>query len=172
MSFNYLSVQISFFSILTGHKHNWPAVCAGTCYLLRNLSYLMMKTSLLSSYNAFIYLLQSMFLISRSYRFFIIFNFFFFFINILPRQSTILEIFCASCNNVTSFSFTSILQILVVFCGTDEIRKAVIRVIFQQINIEGLHRLILVLQSKMNSHARKVVDEYPIKVEFFQVSHL
>ncbi|XP_059597514.1 DNA-directed RNA polymerase V subunit 5C isoform X2 [Vitis vinifera] len=63
-------------------------------------------------------------------------------------------------------------KILVVFCGTDEIRKAVIRVIFQQINREGLHRLILVLQSKMNSHARKVVDEYPIKVEFFQITEL
>ncbi|XP_059597515.1 DNA-directed RNA polymerase V subunit 5C isoform X3 [Vitis vinifera] len=42
----------------------------------------------------------------------------------------------------------------------------------KKINREGLHRLILVLQSKMNSHARKVVDEYPIKVEFFQITEL
>ena len=64
------------------------------------------------------------------------------------------------------------LQILVIYCGTDNIRKATICGILLQINKDGLHRLILVLQSKMNSHARKVLDEYPIKAEIFHVSHL
>ncbi|CAK9140268.1 unnamed protein product [Ilex paraguariensis] len=62
--------------------------------------------------------------------------------------------------------------ILVIFCGTAEIRKAVIIGILSQIvNKESLHRVILVLQSKMNFHARKIVDEYSIKVETFQVSY-
>uniref|UniRef100_A0A5B7C8A6 Putative DNA-directed RNA polymerase V subunit 5C isoform X1 n=1 Tax=Davidia involucrata TaxID=16924 RepID=A0A5B7C8A6_DAVIN len=64
-------------------------------------------------------------------------------------------------------------KILVIFCGTDEIRKQVIVGIFSQItNKESLHRVILILQSKMNSHARKVVDDFQIKVETFQITDL
>ncbi|KAA8519140.1 hypothetical protein F0562_013386 [Nyssa sinensis] len=64
-------------------------------------------------------------------------------------------------------------KILVIFCGTDEIRKQVIVGIFSQIsNKESLHRVILILQSKMNSHARKVVDDFPTKVETFQITDL
>lgn len=62
------------------------------------------------------------------------------------------------------------MQILVIFGGTEEIRKANILSIFNQItNKESLDRIILVLQNKMNHHARKVVDEFQIKIEMFQV---
>ena len=62
------------------------------------------------------------------------------------------------------------MQILVIFGGTEEIRKANILSIFNQItNKESLDRIILVLQNKMNHHARKVVDEFQIKIEIFQV---
>lgn len=39
-------------------------------------------------------------------------------------------------------------------------------------NKETLDRVILILQSKMNFHAQKVLDEYPVKVETFPVSSL
>ncbi|XP_021750411.1 DNA-directed RNA polymerase V subunit 5C-like [Chenopodium quinoa] len=64
-------------------------------------------------------------------------------------------------------------KILVTFGGTEEIKKGNIFTIFSQvIHKEILHRIILVLQSKMNHHARKVVDEYPVKTEIFQISDL
>ena len=64
------------------------------------------------------------------------------------------------------------LQILVIFCGTDEIRKqTMVGILNQIINKDSLHRVVLILQSKMNCHARKLVDEYSVKVETFQVSH-
>ncbi|KAK9282836.1 hypothetical protein L1049_011059 [Liquidambar formosana] len=64
-------------------------------------------------------------------------------------------------------------KILVIFCGTDEIRKADILAIFRQIvNKESLHRLMLILQSKMNSFARKEADNFSAKVEIFQITEL
>ncbi|KMT17079.1 hypothetical protein BVRB_2g041340 [Beta vulgaris subsp. vulgaris] len=64
-------------------------------------------------------------------------------------------------------------KILVIFGGTEEIRKANILSIFNQItNKESLDRIILVLQNKMNHHARKVVDEFQIKIEIFQITEL
>lgn len=64
-------------------------------------------------------------------------------------------------------------KILVIFCGTEEIRKAnIISILSQITDKESLHRIILVLQSKMNHYARRVVDEYPVKVEIFQITDL
>lgn len=37
-------------------------------------------------------------------------------------------------------------------------------------NKESLHGVMLILQSKMNHHARKLADEYSVKVETFHVS--
>ncbi|GFP92450.1 DNA-directed RNA polymerase v subunit 5c [Phtheirospermum japonicum] len=39
-------------------------------------------------------------------------------------------------------------------------------------NKEMLDRVILILQGKMNSHAQKVLGEYPVKVETFQITEL
>ncbi|KAK6163047.1 hypothetical protein DH2020_002888 [Rehmannia glutinosa] len=39
-------------------------------------------------------------------------------------------------------------------------------------NKEMLDRVILILQSKMNSHAQKVLVEYPVKVETFPITEL
>ncbi|KAL0464506.1 UNVERIFIED_CONTAM: DNA-directed RNA polymerase V subunitC [Sesamum latifolium] len=40
------------------------------------------------------------------------------------------------------------------------------------VNKETLDRVILILQSKMNFHAQKVLDEYPVKVETFPITDL
>ncbi|EYU38270.1 hypothetical protein ABFS82_02G111900 [Erythranthe guttata] len=64
-------------------------------------------------------------------------------------------------------------KILAIFCETVEIRKKnMVGILSQIMNKEQLDRVILVLQSKMNSHAQKVLDEYPIKVETFQITGL
>ncbi|XP_059670987.1 DNA-directed RNA polymerase V subunit 5C-like [Cornus florida] len=64
-------------------------------------------------------------------------------------------------------------KVLVIFCGTEEIRKQDIVGILSQIaNKDSLHRVLLILQNKMNPYARKVVDEYPIKVETFKITDL
>lgn len=64
-------------------------------------------------------------------------------------------------------------KILVIFCGTDEIRKKTMAGILTQIvNKESLHRVILILQSKMNHHARKIMYEYSVKVETFHITDL
>nr|GLL24905.1 DNA-directed RNA polymerase V subunit 5C [Ipomoea trifida] len=64
-------------------------------------------------------------------------------------------------------------KILVIFCGTEEIRKKVIvGILLQIVNKESLEKVVLVLQSKMNFYAKKVVDEYPVKVETFQITDL
>lgn len=43
-------------------------------------------------------------------------------------------------------------------------------ILSQILNKEMLDKVILIVQSKMNFHAQKVLDEYPIKVETFKVS--
>ncbi|KAI8562115.1 hypothetical protein RHMOL_Rhmol03G0009500 [Rhododendron molle] len=64
-------------------------------------------------------------------------------------------------------------KILVIFCGTDEIRKQNMAGMLNQIaNKESLHRVMLILQSKMNCHARKLADEYSVKVETFHITDL
>ncbi|XP_058207600.1 DNA-directed RNA polymerases IV and V subunit 5B-like [Rhododendron vialii] len=64
-------------------------------------------------------------------------------------------------------------KILVIFCGTDEIRKQNMAGMLNQIaNKESLHRVMLILQSKMNYHARKLADEYSVKVETFHITDL
>lgn len=64
-------------------------------------------------------------------------------------------------------------QILVIFCGTAEIRKHDAIGIFSQIvNKESLHCVILVLQNKMNSYAQKVAEQFPVKVETFHIADL
>ena len=62
---------------------------------------------------------------------------------------------------------------MVIFCETDEIRKATVRGIYANLlNKESISGLMLVLQSKINSYARKELETYPYKVEIFQVSYL
>ncbi|XP_022764792.1 DNA-directed RNA polymerase V subunit 5C-like [Durio zibethinus] len=63
-------------------------------------------------------------------------------------------------------------KILVVFMGTDDIRKATVRALHCQILKESLSGLILILQSKMNSFARKELESFPFKVEVFQIADL
>ncbi|XP_057510272.1 DNA-directed RNA polymerase V subunit 5A-like [Actinidia eriantha] len=64
-------------------------------------------------------------------------------------------------------------KILVIFCGTDEIRKqTMVGILNQIIDKDSLHRVVLILQSKMNFHARKLVDEYSVRVETFQITDL
>lgn len=63
------------------------------------------------------------------------------------------------------------MQILAIFCETSEIRKRnMVGILSQIVNKEMLDKVILILQRKMNSHARKVLDDYPVKVEVFQVT--
>lgn len=63
------------------------------------------------------------------------------------------------------------LQILVIFCGADVVKLAIIRAIYSQVGKENLNRMILVLQNKMTSQARQATKEvFPFKVELFQVS--
>ncbi|OMO73439.1 hypothetical protein CCACVL1_17261 [Corchorus capsularis] len=63
-------------------------------------------------------------------------------------------------------------KILVVFMGKNEIRKATIFALRGDISKENLSGLILVLQSKMNSFARKELESFAFKVEEFQISDL
>lgn len=60
---------------------------------------------------------------------------------------------------------------LVVFMGTNDVRKATVRALHDQIMKENtISGLILVLQNKMNSFARKELETFPFKVEVFHVS--
>ncbi|KAI3445117.1 hypothetical protein Pfo_001782 [Paulownia fortunei] len=64
-------------------------------------------------------------------------------------------------------------KILAIFCETFVIRKRnILGILSQIVNKEMLDRVILILQSKMNSHAQKVLDEYPVKVETIQITDL
>ncbi|XP_061996485.1 DNA-directed RNA polymerase V subunit 5C-like [Rosa rugosa] len=63
-------------------------------------------------------------------------------------------------------------KIMVIFCGTDEIRKASVRAIYANLLNKDISSLMLVLQSKMNSYARKELENYPYKVETFHISEL
>ncbi|XP_050155860.1 DNA-directed RNA polymerase V subunit 5C-like isoform X1 [Malus sylvestris] len=63
--------------------------------------------------------------------------------------------------------------IVVIFCGTDEIRKRNMCGIYAGLpNKASIHQLILVLQSKMNCYARKELEKYPFKVDTFHISDL
>lgn len=61
---------------------------------------------------------------------------------------------------------------MVIFCGTDEIRKANACEIYAKLMNKDISSLMLVLQSKINSFARKELETYPYKVETFHVSDL
>lgn len=62
-------------------------------------------------------------------------------------------------------------QILVIFCGADVVKLAIIRGIYSQVGKDNLHRMILVLQNKMTAQARQATKEvFQFKVELFQVS--
>ncbi|KDP40514.1 hypothetical protein JCGZ_24513 [Jatropha curcas] len=64
-------------------------------------------------------------------------------------------------------------KMLVIFMGTEDIKKATIRCVLAQIvNRESLNGLMLILQSKMNHHARKEMAKFPSKVEIFQITDL
>ncbi|KAH9698388.1 DNA-directed RNA polymerase V subunit 5C [Citrus sinensis] len=63
-------------------------------------------------------------------------------------------------------------KMMVVYLGTEEIRTQAIRGLYGQIlNKEALHGLILILQSNMNTFARKEVLKFPFKVEIFHVGY-
>ncbi|CAA7046152.1 unnamed protein product [Microthlaspi erraticum] len=64
-------------------------------------------------------------------------------------------------------------KILVVFMGSEPITVKSIRAIHSQISSsQGLHGLILVLQSKMNHFAHKELTTFPFKVETFPIGDL
>ncbi|EOY19923.1 RNA polymerase II fifth largest subunit, putative isoform 1 [Theobroma cacao] len=64
------------------------------------------------------------------------------------------------------------IEILVVFMGTNDIRKATVCALKGQILNESLSGLILILQSKMNSFALKELKNFPFKVELFKIADL
>ncbi|WOH11994.1 hypothetical protein DCAR_0831490 [Daucus carota subsp. sativus] len=64
-------------------------------------------------------------------------------------------------------------KVLVVFCGTDEIRKQAMSTLLLQFSHDGSRpRIILVLQNKMNSHARKLAAESSFQIETFLITDL
>ncbi|KAH7548542.1 hypothetical protein JRO89_XS14G0159700 [Xanthoceras sorbifolium] len=64
-------------------------------------------------------------------------------------------------------------KMLVMFLGTDQVKTKDIRELFGKIvNKESLHGLILILQSKINAYAKKEVEKFSFKVEFFQITDL
>ncbi|CAN1316368.1 DNA-directed RNA polymerase V subunit 5A [Linum perenne] len=65
-------------------------------------------------------------------------------------------------------------EVLVLFMGDNELKTAVIRTVYKQILGEGLslQGLILILEAKATSHAKKVLDALPFKVEVFKISDL
>ncbi|KAL5570480.1 hypothetical protein UlMin_027055 [Ulmus minor] len=64
-------------------------------------------------------------------------------------------------------------KVLVIFCGTDEIRKKnILEILGQLMNKGSLNRLILILQSKMNNFARKELERQSFKYEIFQITDL
>ena len=66
--------------------------------------------------------------------------------------------------------FYLMVQILVIFCGPFELNKAkATGIILNILNKESLHRIILVLENKINHFARTVFDECQVKVEMFPV---
>ncbi|KAK4414537.1 DNA-directed RNA polymerase V subunitC [Sesamum alatum] len=65
-------------------------------------------------------------------------------------------------------------KIVAIFCETFEIirKRYIVGIVSQIVNKGTLDRVILILQSKINFHAQKVLDEYPVKVETFPISDL
>lgn len=64
-------------------------------------------------------------------------------------------------------------KVLVVFGGTDEIRKqAMSTLLFQLSHDSSRPRIMLVLQGKMNSHARKLADQSSFQIETFLITDL
>ncbi|RWR82522.1 DNA-directed RNA polymerases IV and V subunit 5B-like protein [Cinnamomum micranthum f. kanehirae] len=64
-------------------------------------------------------------------------------------------------------------KILVIFCGADVVKLAIIRGIYSQVGKDNLHRMILVLQNKMTAQARQATKEvFQFKVELFQITDL
>lgn len=65
------------------------------------------------------------------------------------------------------------LQILAIFCEAHHTRKQhAVGIVSQIANKDMLDKVILILQTKMNTHAQKILDAYSVKVETFLVSHL
>ncbi|KAL7605097.1 DNA-directed RNA polymerase V subunit 5C [Lactuca sativa] len=64
-------------------------------------------------------------------------------------------------------------KILVIFCNPGDINKATAKHMLLNItNKDTLLRIILVLQGKMNIHARALFNESEVKVEFFPITEL
>ncbi|KAL8103496.1 DNA-directed RNA polymerase V subunit 5C-like [Apium graveolens] len=64
-------------------------------------------------------------------------------------------------------------KVLVVFGGTDEIRKqAMSTLLFQLSHDSSRPKILLILQGKMNSHARKLADESSFQIETFPITDL
>ncbi|XP_057807838.1 DNA-directed RNA polymerase V subunit 5C-like [Salvia miltiorrhiza] len=64
-------------------------------------------------------------------------------------------------------------KILAIFCEGFQTRKQhAVGILSQIVNKEMLDKVILIVQTKMNSHAQKVLDEYPVKVETFLITDL
>ena len=66
----------------------------------------------------------------------------------------------------------SAVQVLVLFMGTDDIKKQTINSIYKQIeDKDRLNGLIVIVQSKMTAYARKELQNCPYKVEIIEVSY-
>ncbi|KAF9593929.1 hypothetical protein IFM89_026172 [Coptis chinensis] len=64
-------------------------------------------------------------------------------------------------------------KILVIFCGTEVVKLAMVRNIFNQIaNSQNLNRLILILQNKITAQARQALAICRVKTETFQITDL
>lgn len=64
-------------------------------------------------------------------------------------------------------------KILAIFCEAHQTRKQhALGILSQIVNKEMLDKVILIMQCKMNSHAQKVLNAYPVKVEIFLITDL
>ncbi|KAL8529199.1 hypothetical protein ACS0TY_006587 [Phlomoides rotata] len=64
-------------------------------------------------------------------------------------------------------------KIVVIFCEDFQSRKQhMVGILGQIMDREMLDKVILILQTKINSHARKVLDDYPVKTETFPITDL
>ncbi|KAG5124700.1 hypothetical protein JHK82_031437 [Glycine max] len=85
-------------------------------------------------------------------------------------SNTVLTTFCFL--NHLPFS-ANVILVQVVFAGTDDIRKGTVNEICTQIADKGrLKGLILVVQSKMTSFAKKDLESLPFKVEIIRIDDL
>ncbi|XP_076929602.1 DNA-directed RNA polymerase V subunit 5C-like [Bidens hawaiensis] len=64
-------------------------------------------------------------------------------------------------------------KIVVVFAGPEEVNKAkATHILMSILNKDSLHRIIVIMEGKMNHYARKEFDSCAVKVETFPITEL